>query len=194
MSADVLERAIHFAVDAHSGVLRKLSGAPYILHPLEALVIAGTLTDDREVLAAVVLHDVVEDTGATLEELREKFGPRVAELVAVETEDKRRDRPAGETWRVRKEETLARLRASSDPGVKILWMGDKLANLRSIRAAWLRDGDAIWKVFNQSDPAQHAWYYRSVAQELGDLKDTAAGREYAALLEEVFSGVEEERP
>lgn len=192
MNGDVLERAIHFAVDAHRGAVRKLSAAPYILHPLEALTIAGKLTQDREVLAAMVLHDVVEDAGVTLDELEERFGSRVAALVAGETEDKRPGVPASETWRIRKEESLAKLRASRDPAVKVMWMGDKLSNMRSIHAAWQSEGNALWREFHQRDPAQQAWYYRSVARALSELKDTPAWREYAGMVEEVFSDVKEE--
>lgn len=188
----MLERAIHYAVDAHSGAVRKLGNAPYILHPLEATVIASTLTSDPEVLAAMALHDVVEDAGATLAELEEKFGPRVAALVASETEDKRPTIPPSETWRIRKEESIRKLRASDDPAVKIIWMGDKLSNMRSIYAAWRRDGSRIWRSFNQSDPAQHAWYYRSVAEALGELWDTPAWREYARLVDAVFADTDKE--
>ena len=193
MNGDVLERAIHFAVDAHRGMTRKLGDAPYILHPLEALVVAGTLTSDREVLAAMVLHDVVEDAGVEPSELKERFGERVMELVATETEDKMRDRPASETWRLRKEQSLAKLSASRDPAVQIIWLGDKLSNIRSLHAAWLRDGHAIWKSFYQTSAAQQAWYYRSVAAALPDLRDTAAWQEYVDLVEEVFAGVKEEK-
>ena len=55
--------------------------SPYILHPLEAAVIVGTMTDDQNLIAAAVLHDVVEDAGVTIEEIEAKFGKRVRELV-----------------------------------------------------------------------------------------------------------------
>lgn len=168
-----------------------MCSTPYILHPLEAMVVAGTLTDDREVLAAMVLHDVVEDTNTTLREIEERFGARVAELVGSETENKRRGQSPSATWRLRKEESLARLRASDDPAVKILWMGDKLSNIRSIHALWLREGHALWQGFNQRDPAQQAWYYRSVRAELMPLRESAAWREYAQLVDEVFSDIPE---
>ena len=74
----IFERAVIFAVNAHSGMTRKGSRTPYILHPLEAAVIASTLTEDEEVLAACVLHDTLEDTPVAAEELRGDFGERVA--------------------------------------------------------------------------------------------------------------------
>ncbi len=191
MSRDILDRAICFAVEAHSGMVRKLGNSPYILHPLEAVAIAGTLTEDREILAAMVLHDVVEDTSATLAEIEGRFGLRVAALVGSETENKRRGQSPSATWMLRKEESLRRLRAADDIAVKILWMGDKLSNIRSIHAAFLREGPAIWEHFNQKDPARQAWYYRSVARALRDLEDSSAWREYNRKVEEVFAGVPE---
>ena len=83
----------------------KKSDLPYILHPMEAAVVVGTMTDDQNVIAAAALHDVVEDAGVTIEEIEEKFGKRVRELVASETEDKRADLPPSDTWRIRKEES-----------------------------------------------------------------------------------------
>ena len=77
----LLTKAIAFASRKHEGQKRKGTDIPYIVHPLEALSIASTLTNDENVLAAAVLHDVVEDTDMTLEALKEKFGSDVATLV-----------------------------------------------------------------------------------------------------------------
>ena len=186
---DLLEKAMAFAAEAHHGMNRKRSGLPYIMHPMEVAVICGSLTYDQEVLAAALLHDTVEDTNTTLEELRERFGPRVAALVAAETENKREELPPELTWRIRKEESLEELHRAEDPGVRILWLGDKLSNIRSLHRMWLRDGEAVWSCFHQKDPAQQAWYYRTVARELEPLADTEAYREYLARTETVFKGV-----
>lgn len=145
------------------------------------------MTDDEEVLAAAVLHDTVEDTGATLEQLAEQFGKRVAALVASETEDKRPQLSPGESWRTRKEESLAYLKNAADPGVKLIWLGDKLSNMRSFHREWKRSGNAMWESFNQKDPAQQAWYYRSGAALLAELKDYEAWQEYSAHVDAVFA-------
>ena len=75
---NLVEEAIHFATDAHQGQMRKSVKTPYILHPLEVANICATITTDQEVLAAAILHDTVEDTDTTMEELRLRFGERVA--------------------------------------------------------------------------------------------------------------------
>ena len=80
-----LEQAIIFAVRAHEGAYRKTGNIPFIMHPLEVAAIASTLTDDLDILAACVLHDVVEDTDITIEEIVHNFGERIGQFVADET-------------------------------------------------------------------------------------------------------------
>ena len=85
----LLNQAIIFATKAHEVQFRKGTKIPYILHPMEAAAIVGTMTTDDEIVAGAVLHDVVEDTKTTVEEIKELFGERVASLVASESEDNR---------------------------------------------------------------------------------------------------------
>ena len=66
---ELVSEAIAFAVKAHDGMRRKKSEAPYILHPMEAAVIVGTMTDDQNLIAAAALHDVVEDADITIDEI-----------------------------------------------------------------------------------------------------------------------------
>ena len=190
-NSKLLDRAIVFATKAHSGTLRKKDGIPYILHPMEVASIAGGITTDVEVLTAALLHDTVEDTDVTLYTIKSQFGDRVAALVASETEDKRRDRSPAETWMQRKVESLAALRNAVDPGVRVLWLSDKLANMRSFARQYEKEGDRMWKDFNQTDPAQQAWYYRTIEALTSDLKDTNAWKELRALNARVFGGVKE---
>ena len=183
---ELVSRAVVFATQAHDGMRRKKDDIPYILHPMEAAAIAGSLTSDENVIAAALLHDVVEDTPVTIEEVEENFGHRVAELVAAETEDKRRDIPADQSWCIRKEEAIALLRNTKDIGVKIIFLGDKLSNMRSIYRQWMRRGDDVWQDFNQKDPAMHRWYYRSIAEAVSEFKDTFAWKEFDELIRIVF--------
>ena len=190
-NSKLLDRAIVFATKAHSGTLRKKDGIPYILHPMEVASIAGGITTDVEVLTAALLHDTVEDTNVTLDTIKSQFGDRVAALVASETEAKRRDRSPAETWMQRKMESLAALRNAVDPGVHVLWLSDKLANMRSFARQYEKEGDRMWKDYNQTDPAQQAWYYRTIEALTSDLKDTNAWKELRALNARVFGGVKE---
>ena len=183
---ELVSEAIAFAVKAHDGMRRKKSNAPYILHPMEAAVIVGTMTDDQDLIAAAALHDVVEDANITIDEIEAKFGKRVRELVQSETEDKRADLPPESTWRIRKEESLAVLKRTEDLGVLMVWLGDKLANMRSLYRDWKVEGDAMWQRFNQKDARQQAWYYRSIVTLTQRLSDTSAWLEYKTLTELVF--------
>ena len=183
---ELVSEAIVFAVKAHDGMRRKKSEAPYILHPMEAAVIVGTMTDDQNLIAAAVLHDVVEDADIIIEEIEEKFGRRVRELVASETEDKRADLPPTDTWRVRKEETLTILKNTRDVAVLMVWLGDKLANMRAIYRDWKVEGDALWQKFNQKDVGEQAWYYRTIVRLTERLSYTSAWLEYKTLTELVF--------
>ena len=183
---ELVSEAIAFAVKAHDGMRRKKSDAPYILHPMEAAVIVGTMTTDQNIIAAAALHDVVEDAGVTIEEIEERFGPHVRKLVGSETEDKRADLPPAETWRIRKEESLEVLRNAEDTDVLMVWLGDKLANMRSLYADYKVEGNDMWQRFNQKDPAQQAWYYGSIVKLTERLSHTLAWMEYKTLTELVF--------
>ena len=183
---ELVSEAVAFAVKAHDGMRRKKSESPYILHPMEAAVIVGTMTDDQNLIAAAALHDVVEDAGVTIEEVEERFGKRVRELVESETENKREDLPPAETWRIRKEETLAVLKNTDDMGILMLWLGDKLANMRAIYRDFKVEGVAMWQRFNQKDVNEQAWYYNTIVEYTARLSHTSAWLEYKTLTELVF--------
>lgn len=183
---ELVSEAVAFAVKAHDGMRRKKSESVYILHPMEVAVIVGTMTNDQEVIAAAALHDVVEDTPVTIEEIEQKFGKRVRDLVASETEDKRAELPPSETWRIRKEESLNVLANTEDIAVVMLWLSDKLSNIRSIFRDFKAEGNQMWQRFNQKDPAQQAWYYHSIVNLTKRLSHTSAWLEFRALTEIVF--------
>lgn len=182
----LVTRAVIFAAEAHDGQVRKGTGIPYIVHPAEAAAIAAGLTEDPRVIAAAVLHDTAEDAGVTREQLMDKFGSRVAELVAAESEDKREGVDPRLSWKIRKQETIDHLEHTNDRDVKILALADKLSNLRSIERDYLAEGDRLWDRFNQKDTKEIGWYYRSFIRTCAVLKETAAYREYAQLVDKVF--------
>lgn len=183
---DLVSEAVVFSTKAHDGMRRRTSDIPYILHPLEVGAIIGTMTCKQEVIAAGILHDVVEDAGISINEIEEKFGKRVMQLVASETENKREDLPPEQTWRIRKEETLAVLKSTDDIEIMMLWIGDKLSNIRAIYRAFSAEGVAVWNNFNQRDAAAQEWYYRSIAKYTARLSNTGAWQEYTALLDKIF--------
>lgn len=184
---DLFEQAVAFALERHGGTVRKGTDIPYITHPMEAAAIVASMTTDREVLAAAVLHDVVEDTPTTLDEVQAHFGARVAALVAFESENKREGQPPSETWLIRKRETVERLQNEADRFEKMLTIGDKLSNIRALYRDHERCGDALWQRFNVKDKALHAWYYTAIAEATAELSDFPAWREYDALVKRTFA-------
>ena len=187
---DLVSEAIAFSTKAHDGMRRRSNNVPYILHPMEVGAIVGTMTDSQEVIAAAVLHDVVEDAGVSIEEIGEKFGARVMELVSSETENKRDELPPEQTWLIRKQESIEKLKATDDIDVLRLWIGDKLSNVRAIYRDFALEGEAVWKKFHQTDISVQAWYYRSIMKYTERISHTLAWIEYKTLVEKIF-GVEE---
>lgn len=181
----ILDKAIRFATEVHEGQLRKGTNIPYILHPLEAATIVGTMTTDDEIIAGAVLHDVVEDTDTTVDEVCELFGERVAQLVASESENKRENLAAESTWKIRKQETLEHLKTAS-VDVKMITLGDKLSNIRAIHRDYNTIGDELWQRFNQKDKNEHYWYYQSIADCLTELKGYPVYNEYCELISKTF--------
>ena len=186
-SQNVFEQAIEYAIKVHHGMTRKYNKVPFIIHPLEAASIVATMTNDLEVLAATVLHDAVEDTCATIDEIESLFGKKVANLVCLSSENKRRNLPANDTWVIRKQETLDFLNKTDNIEIKMVCLADKVANLRSCYQMYLDLGENMWKVFNQHDPKMHKWYHDNVALSLQELKNTVAYQEYVMLINKIFN-------
>ena len=182
----VLDRAIIFAVKAHSGTERRGKGYPYIVHPMEAVEIVATMTRDQELLAAAALHDTVEDTDVSVEQIRAEFGDRVAALVAAESDEM----PAGvseeASWHSRKQAAINRL-SKAGRDAKMVALGDKLSNMRAIARDYAVQGDALWDLFHAKDPKDHAWHYRGLADALKELEGTFAYQEFVKLIDQVFA-------
>ena len=186
LNTELLDRAIIFAVKAHHDTERRGKGFPYIVHPMEAVEIVATITPDQELLAAAVLHDTVEDTDVTVEDIRREFGDRIANLVHAESDQVMEGISEEDSWHERKQIAIDRL-AHATHDAKIVAMGDKLSNMRAIARDYAMKGDALWNIFHVTDKASHEWHYRGLAASLSELSDTFAYKEFIALIDEVFS-------
>jgi guanosine-3',5'-bis(diphosphate) 3'-pyrophosphohydrolase len=128
MEVKTLIDAIAFAADKHRNQRRKDADAsPYTNHPI---ALAGVLAveagiDDIEVLIAAVLHDTIEDTQATREELTERFGKSIASIVAEATDDKTQSKEARRALQIKSARTLS-------AKAKLVKLADKICNLRDI--------------------------------------------------------------
>ncbi len=191
-----LRRAFRFAREKHRGQFRKGSRIPYLIHLIRTWGYVRQMNDCESVQMAALLHDVLEDTEATYEELEREFSPEIAGLVAGESEEKREGIPAGETWKIRKQETLERLkslekeagRAENLASMQIAF-ADKLANLYSMAYEYRLVGDRIWEKFNQKDKNMHRWYYGSMGEIFSRFfgeREPELWRDYRNYYEEVF--------
>ena len=175
----MIEEAVAFARRAHAGAVRKGTNIPYITHPMETAVIISLMTEDEDLVVAALLHDVIEDTDVTPEELEERFGRRVTELVLEETEDK------SGSWFERQSATVEHLKHATLEN-KMLTLADKLSNLRSTARDYMMVGEDIWQRFNEKDKSKHKWYYGSIMRELEELLEYPAYQEYVLLFHKVF--------
>lgn len=134
--------ALELAREAHAGQIRNGSGGmPYIEHPQAVATLLAELGYGDEVLAAALLHDVVEDSETTVEDLRERFDEPVAGMVAVLSDDETID-----DYRERKAEHRARV-AAADGDALAIYGADKLTNVSTLRRAFGEQGPAVAKEF-----------------------------------------------
>jgi (p)ppGpp synthase/HD superfamily hydrolase len=127
---------------AHEGQVRNGSGGmPYIEHPIRVAALLDEHRYGEKVLAAALLHDVVEDSETTLDELREQFGDVVGGLVGAMTDDESID-----DYRQRKAEHRERLAAAPVEAMAI-YGADKLTNVRTLAEAYVEEGDAVREEF-----------------------------------------------
>lgn len=187
---ELLNKAIIYAVEKHAGQLRKGTQIPYIVHPMEVLALLNEMRADMTVIIAGILHDTVEDTSATIDDIIREFGEDVAELVGNHTEDK------SKTWFQRKSQGLREL-AEGSFDLKCLVLADKLSNVRNMYRDYMIEGDEYWDRFNAPFEKQ-AWYYNGAVKAMEELKDnenTAVRyNEFKDIVEKTFGHVTEAVP
>jgi (p)ppGpp synthase/HD superfamily hydrolase len=158
------EQALSYAITVHAGHFRKQTTIPYISH---LLIVAGTALEygaDEDETIAALLHDAVEDGGGQVraDEIRERFGDRVADIVLGCTDTLVLPKPSSAE---RKRQHLEDLRSIDDDSVLFVTACDKLANVRSILREHRRRGDAVFDKFNVGK-LETIDYYRQLAELL----------------------------
>ena len=140
---NIIDQAINFAAIAHKKQTRKSTNIPYITHPFAVGMLLQKAKCSEEVVAAGILHDVLEDTPITYEELSEQFGAKIANLVAAASEQDK-----NLPWETRKRHTIEQLKTATIEEIQVI-TGDKLHNIKSIQADLLQNGEEIWNRFNR---------------------------------------------
>jgi (p)ppGpp synthase/HD superfamily hydrolase len=155
----LIDRAIEVAAWAHRNQVRKGTDIPYIAHPLAVGLMLARAGCSDEVVTAGILHDTVEDTALTVDDLRREFGEKVASIVEGCSEP---DKSLG--WEERKRHTLEYMRTAPWE-VRAVSCADKLHNLRSIERAIEALGEEAWSRFKRGR-ADQGWYYRGMLDVL----------------------------
>ena len=149
-------KAIEFSTKAHTGLYRKGTKIPYITHPLNVAQMLIEYECPESVVTAGILHDTLEDTQATVDDIRDAFGYEVADLVNAVSEPNKSD-----TWENRKAHTIKHLKTAS-PEVLMISLADKMDNIKKIREDYEKIGNKVWERFNRPKEKQK-WYYETLA-------------------------------
>ena len=184
----LVQAALEMAREAHAGQIRNASGGrPYIDHPVAVAEHLSEHLSGDEVLAAALLHDVVEDSDLEVSDVRERCGQQVAEIVDALTDDE-----SLEPYAARKSEHRDRVEEAGDEAMAI-YAADKLTNVKMLRDAYGEQGEAVEDELKVPlDEKVEVW-----EQDLAMLRDNAAEnpavRALAAELEEQLRGLTEDR-
>lgn len=151
-----IEEAIHFMVKANKGQKRKNENIDKSFHSMTIYSILREFTDTEDVLVSALLHDVINDTEYGYEDIEERFGTLVADMVADLSEDM-----AITKWLDRKKNYIRRMKSVNDINVINIMLADKLHNLLSNYDNFLKNGDKIWKNLGGS-VEENRYIYREI--------------------------------
>jgi (p)ppGpp synthase/HD superfamily hydrolase len=156
-----IEQALRMAAVGHEGQLRRASAVPYLTHVVAVALILDRAGFEEDVVIAGLLHDLVEDTPTTLQDIETQFGRDVADLVAYCSEQKTDAEGRKRPWIDRKRDHIAALTGAPVEAHAVI-LADKLHNLISIEID-LREGRPVWSQFH-ADRNQVLWYYRQAIE------------------------------
>jgi len=189
MLSERFEEALRLATQLHAGQKRKESKTPYLAHLLSVTALVLEAGGDEDIAIAALLHDAVEDQGGleTLEQIRDKFGSRVADIVEACTDAYTLPKPP---WRERKEAYIAHLREAT-PEAQLVSLADKLHNARSILRDLRQRGETTWDKFNGGKEGT-LWYYRTLLEVFQESMDGALVDELERVVTEIRQLADEE--
>jgi (p)ppGpp synthase/HD superfamily hydrolase len=175
MKKDLIEKATKIAVMAHKNQTRKGDGLPYIIHPFMVAMKLSKYDFSDEVIAAALVHDVLEDTDFAEEELRKELGDQVVGIVKSVTNDE------SLSWEDKKSKYVETVRMAGVEA-KAVALADKIHNLESLLTAYEQQGSKLWEKFNRGKE-QKLWFENEVLKMLKETWQHPMIEEYEALLE-----------
>jgi len=187
-------RAIKFVADAHQGHYRKGTNIPYISHLMNVMKILCEIGCDKETIAAGILHDVLEDTSVTNEQVERIFGKRVATIVlgASEPDHDRNGMNEKTSWSLRKQHTVEFITREATLEQLLVSCADKLDNITAIKQDYVLNGEKLWERFNAPKSDQQ-WYYTALAAAI-DQRSIEFGEPLSSLSQRFTSTVKEVFP
>ena len=182
---DRFDRALVYATHVHGGQVRKGKNTPYVAHLLAVAAAVLEHGGNEDLAIAALLHDAAEDQGGErrLEDIRQRFGARVAAVVEACSDSLQVRGGKKEEWSVRKKRYLHHLRTSDDMGALLVSLSDKLHNARAILRD-LRDertGPLVWERFNQPR-SETLWYYNELSLAFRDRQPGPLSDELAEIV------------
>lgn len=168
-----IQMALGHAIDLHENQKRKGTALPYSIHPVSLAMMLLELDLDEDIIVAGLLHDLIEDTEWTRDDVEAHYSPRVAELVCACTEQNR-----SEKWEQRKIQTIEKFQGLP-MDAKWVVLADKLHNLYSMCSQHDLIGDGVWDHFSRGYD-QQKWYYTALKNEFSKEKDLKTSKLYKA--------------
>ena len=185
---DIKEKAKLFAVNAHMGQVRKSEpDKPMIIHPISVGMLLEEYGYDELVVAAGYLHDVVEDTKYTIEDIKNEFGDEIANLVMGASEPDK-----SLSWEERKKHTIEETKKLPLRN-KVVICADKINNLEDLMLKFQKSGIRDFSSFNRGEN-QQKWYYTSIYESLiyGEDEELPIFKRLKEVLEIVFCDKDDE--
>jgi (p)ppGpp synthase/HD superfamily hydrolase len=173
----LLEKALRMAAAAHEGQYRKDGHVPYITHPVMCAFILSKHAFAEEVVAAALVHDVLEDTTVTEEQMRKELGDTVTNLVLLVTYD------PSLSWEEQRSAYIEKLR-NAPADAKAISVADKIHNAQSLLDAHAKQGSLIWAQFNRPKEKK-LWFEGEMLKMLQETWQHPLVDEYAALYEQM---------
>lgn len=178
-----IEKAIQKSSLLHQGQLRKGQSFPYVSHLFSVAIILFEFTNDEDIIVAGILHDTLEDTNYTADELEKDFGLKIKEIVLGVSEEKTRDGIKID-WLERKQKYLERLKNDSF-GSLMVCAADKIHNLMSLMNDYKIRGEEIWQNFN-AVKEKKIWYYGETLKTIREKLDNPIIGEYEKIYNEAI--------
>lgn len=183
-TSEVVRDAYELLVEKHAGQHQKVNGHPYVEHPILVATDVGQAGFEPEMVAAALLHDIVEDSEVTVGDVRARFGDKVGDLVEAMTDE------AVDVEPYERRKDLHRERVfEAGPEAAAIFAADKLNNVRALRSAYVEEGEEVAKRFKQPlDTKLRVW-----VADVEFVSAHAAAVPYAEFLEDEVAGLTEDR-